>query len=49
MTICQTFRNLSQTTWAFLDKARGVGHQPLEETVTDNNVIEIKALHPGEV
>lgn len=49
MTICHTFRNLSQKTWAFLDKARGVGHQPLEETVTDNNVIEIKALHPGEV
>lgn len=49
MTICQTFRNLSHETWTFLEKARGVGHQPLEETITDKNVIELKALHPIEV
>lgn len=49
MTICQTFRNLSHETWTFLEKARGVGHQPLEETITDNNIIEIKSLHPRDV
>ncbi len=49
MTICQTFRKISHETWTFLEKARSVGHQPLEETITDKNVIELKALHPIEV
>lgn len=49
MSICQTFRNLSNETWIFLERARGVGHQPLEETVTDKNIVEIKALHPREI
>jgi len=49
MTIFQTFRNLSHETWTFLEKARGVRHQPLEETITDMHVIELKARHPMEV
>lgn len=49
MSLCQTFRNLAHGTWFYLERARGVGHQPLEETVTDNNVIGLKALHPSEV
>ena len=49
MTLCETFRDLSNETWAFMGKARGVLHQPLEETITDNNIIEIKLRHPAEV
>lgn len=49
MNICQTFSRVSQQTWKFLEVARGVRHQPLEETITDNNIIEIKALHPRDV
>lgn len=49
MTFCQTLRHISHETWSFLGKARSVSHQPLEETVTDNNIVEIKLLHPAEV
>lgn len=49
MTICQTFINLSHETWTFLEKARDVKHQPLEETITDKIVIELKALPRLEV
>ncbi len=46
MTLCETFRELSHETWAFMGKARSVSHQPLEETITDNNIIEIKLRIP---
>lgn len=49
MSLCQTFREISHQTWTFIGKARTVSHQPLEETVTDNNIIEIKTRHPSEV
>lgn len=49
MTLCETFRELSYETWSFMGRARGVSHQPLEETVTDNNIVEIKVRHPSQV
>jgi len=32
-----------------MGKARRVSHQPLEESITDKNMIELKARHPSEV
>jgi len=49
MSLCQTFRQLSFNTWSFLEKARRISHQPLEETVTDNNIVELKLKHTHEV
>jgi hypothetical protein len=49
MSLCQTFRDLSFQTWRLLEKARNVSHQPLEETITDNNIIELKSRHTHEV
>ena len=49
MSLCQTYRDLSFRTWRYLEKARSVSHQPLEETITDNNFIELKLRHSNEV
>lgn len=49
MTVCSTFRKLAITTWYHLEKARRVQHQPLEETLTDINLLEIKDRHPSEI
>ncbi len=32
-----------------MGKARRVGHQPLEETFTDINILELRDRHPGEI
>lgn len=47
--VCQTFRSLAFNTWDHLAKARLVGYQPHEETITDINVLELKCRHPNEV
>lgn len=49
MSLCQTFRDLSFQTWRFLEQGRKASHQPLEETVTDKNIIELKLSHPNEI
>lgn len=49
MSLCQTYRDLSFQTWRLMEKARSVSHQPLEETITDNNIIELKLRHTHEV
>lgn len=48
-TLCETFRSLAFQTHDQLAKARSVGHQPLEETFTDINILELKIRHPGEI
>lgn len=48
-TICKTFRSLAFNTHQQLEKARYVNHQPLEETFTDINILELKARHPLEI
>jgi hypothetical protein len=47
--LCDTFRSLAFRTWDQLARARRVGHQPLEETFTDVNLLELKDRHPREV
>jgi len=49
MSLCQTYRDLSFQTWRLMEKARSVSHQPLEETITDNNIIELKLRQSHEV
>lgn len=47
--LCETFRSLAILTQAQLAKGRRVGHQPLEETLTDLNILELKDRHPNEI
>lgn len=47
--LCETFRSLASLTHAQLAKGRRVGHQPLEETFTDLNILELKDRHPNEI
>ncbi len=47
--LCETFRSLAFSTHAQLSKARRVGHQPMEETFTDLNILELKDRHPLEI
>ena len=47
--LCETFRALAFRTYDQLSKARAVNYQPLEETLTDVNILELKYRHPSEV
>jgi hypothetical protein len=47
--LCETFRLLSYETWGRLGRARRIGHQLLEETFTDLNLLELKDRHPTQV
>ena len=48
-TLCETFRSLAFRTFDQMGRARRVGHQPLEETFTDTNILELKDRHPDEI
>lgn len=48
-TLCETFRSLAFRTFDQMGRARRVGHQPLEETFTDTNILELKDRHPAEI
>ncbi|MEX3853699.1 DUF6615 family protein [Paraburkholderia sp. BR10923] len=47
--LCETFRALAFRTYDQLGKGRRVGHQPLEETFTDINILELKDRHGSEI
>ena len=47
--ICETFRLLAFRTFDQMGRASRVGHQPLEETFTDLNLLELKDRHPHEI
>lgn len=47
--LCETFRALAFRTHDQLGRGRRVGHQPLEETFTDTNILELKDRHPTEI
>lgn len=49
MSLCETFRSLAFRTFDQMGRARRVGHQPLEETFTDTNILELKDRHPEEI
>lgn len=49
ITLCDTFRDQSERTWAMLSDAATVAFQPLEETLTDINLLALKVKHPYEV
>lgn len=49
ISLCETFRSLAFSTHTQLAKGRRVGHQPLEETFTDLNILELKDRHPSEI
>jgi len=46
MNICDTFQNLARQTWINLEYGRNAGHQLLEETITDINLLHLKLQHP---
>lgn len=48
-TLCETFRSLAFRTYDQMGRARRVDHQPLEETFTDTNILELKDRHPTEI
>lgn len=48
-TLCETFRSLAFKTFDQIGRARRVGHQPLEETFTDINILDLKDRHPTEI
>ena len=48
-TLCETFRALAFHTHNQLSKSQAVGHQPLEETFSNTNILELKVKHPGEI
>lgn len=47
--LCDTFLSLASATHRRLAMARRVLHQPLEETFTDLNILELKRRHPTEI
>lgn len=47
--LCHTFLSLAVETHDRLKAARSVGHQLLEETITDLNILELKRRHPTEI
>lgn len=47
--LCDTFRHLAFTTHDLIRRGRNIGHQPLEETITDLNVLELSERHGSDV
>jgi hypothetical protein len=47
--ICQTFKDLAARTWNYLDEGVRIGMAPGEETLTDENLMAILALHSNQV
>ena len=47
--LCATFANRAIATWNYLLTANRVGIDVREETLTENNLIEIQSRHPAEV
>lgn len=47
--LCQTFRSIAFRTFDHLGTARVVKHQPLEETFTDLNILDLKVRHGSEI
>ncbi|MDP1636967.1 MAG: hypothetical protein Q8K74_02265 [Candidatus Nitrotoga sp.] len=47
--LCESFRALAFRTFDQMGKGRRVGHQPLEETFTDTNILELKDRHASEI
>ena len=44
-TICQTFKDLATRTWEYLDEGVKIRMPPGEETLTDENLFAISAIH----
>jgi hypothetical protein len=49
VSLCETFLSLASSTHRRLARARRVLHQPLEETFTDLNILELKFRHSTEI
>jgi len=47
--LCQTFRRIAFRTFDHLGTAKVVNHQPLEETFTDLNILDLKFRHGSEI
>ncbi len=47
--ICQTFKDLAARTWNYLAEGARIGMPPGEETLTDENLMAILALHASQV
>ena len=47
--ICQTFKDLAARTWNYLAEGARIGMAPGEETLTDENLMAILALHSSQV
>lgn len=48
-TLCDSFRALAYKTFDHLGRAKRVSHQPLEETITDTNMLELKERNSRDV
>lgn len=48
-TLCESFRTLAFKTYEQMGRAKTVGHQPLEETFTDLNILALKVRHATEI
>lgn len=48
-TLCESFRSLAFRTFDQMGRAKAVDHQPLEETFTDMNILELKVRHASEI
>jgi len=47
--LCETFRSRATWTWDLLSRARRVGTQIGEETITDLNILELRTRHPTQI
>lgn len=47
--LCDSFRSIAFQTWRKMGQARGVHHQPLEETFTDLNLLSLRLSNPQEL
>lgn len=48
-TLCETFRSIAFNTYERLMAAKSIDYQPLEETFTDNIMLDLKLKHPVEI
>jgi hypothetical protein len=47
--LCTTFKKLSEDTWEQIDLSKTAGYQLKEETLTDQNLLQLKIKHPTEI
>ena len=49
ISLCDSFRSIAFETWRRLALSRAVGHQTLEETISDLNTLSLRISNPAEI